>query len=461
MLGIELQRNSGVSLARQIYQTLRGQMTGGRLKQGDALPSTRELARHLAISRNTVCEAYEMLAAEGYIESSQGAKTRVTNGLFLEKAAPAAERFEEPVRTAFTYLVDFKTGQPDLRYLPKSSWLQYLRKAAQDLPQEQWGYSGEAGLPALRREIADWVYRSKGMIINPEDIFITSGATQALHLLAELLLVRGKDIIMEDPCHIGMLRVLQGKGFNTLPVPVDKQGLQTELLQENGACAVYVTPSHQFPLGGILPAARRAALIRFARKNDLFIIEDDYDSEFRYSGSPVAPLYTMDSQRVVYVGTFSKILYPALRIGFVVLPRQFHSRWRNLRRHADVQNPPFEQAALAEYLRTRKLDLHIRKMRNLYGQRREILLQALSEKFGRTWQPWGDASGLHLALEFPGRQFDQAFQMHCKTSGIRITPVDYHSIKKNVHLDKLLLGYGHLGAAEIRQGIALLQSCMN
>lgn len=460
MLGIELHRNSGISLARQIYQALRNQMTEGRLKQGEALPSTREMARHLSVSRNTVCEAYEMLSSEGFIESRQGSQTRVANGLLLEKTDLPVENIEESGPSTFSYLVDFRTGQPDLRYFPKSLWLQYIRKASEDLPQEQWGYSGTEGIPALRKAIADWVFRSKGMTVSSQDIFVTSGATQALHLLAELLSVYGKDILMEDPCHIGMLRVLQGKGFNILPVPVDKQGLQTDSLKRNSACAIYVTPSHQFPLGGILPATRRAALIRFARENDLFIIEDDYDSEFRYCGPPVAPLCTMDPQRVIYVGTFSKILYPALRIGYVVLPHKFHSQWRYLRRHVDVQNPPFEQAALAEYLRTRKLDRHVRQMRKLYGQRREILLQVMEEKFGRVWHPWGDASGLHLALEFPGFHFDESFTLRCKESGIRITPVDYHSIHKGVHLDKLLLGYGHLEAKEIRKGVTLLYDCI-
>lgn len=455
-MAIELQRNSDVSLARQIYQAFRNQMTDGRLEEGEALPSTRELARQLAVSRNTVCEAYEMLSAEGFTESSQGAPTRVAGGLLLKKEVTTREQIERKVTAESSLMVDFKTGQPDLRRFPRNLWLQLMRRAAEDLPPEQWGYSGTEGLPLLRREIAGWLFRSRGMEVRPDDLFIASGATQALHILAELLSAYGKGIMMEDPCHTGMFRVLQGKGLHILPVPVDKQGLQTDSLKKDSASAVYVTPSHQFPLGGILPASRRASLIRFARENSLFIIEDDYDSEFRYSGPPIAPLHTMDPQRVIYVGTFSKILYPALRIGYVVLPRQFHSRWRYLRRHVDVQNPPFEQAALAEYLRTRKLDRHVRQMGRLYGQRREILLQAMEEKFGRTWHPWGDASGLHLALEFPGRRFDKAFALRCREAGIRITPVDYHSIQKGAHLDKLLLGYGHLEESEIRRGVSLL-----
>lgn len=262
--------------------------------------------------------------------------------------------------------------------------------------------------------------------------------------------------MVEDPCHTGMLRVLQRKGIKICPIPVDQQGIQTEYLEGKSAGAVYVTPSHQFPLGGILPASRRAALIRFARDNDLYIIEDDYDSEFRYSGGTIAPLLSMDAERVIYVGTFSKILFPALRIGYVILPPQMQAQWRYIRTHTDVQNPIFEQAALAEYLSTRKLDRHVLKMRKLYGQRRQILLTALQNIFGSEWIPWGDAAGLHLALEFPGMGFDQNFASGAREHGIRITPVDYHSITKGIHQDKILLGYGHLEAAEIQEGVRIL-----
>jgi GntR family transcriptional regulator/MocR family aminotransferase len=219
---------------------------------------------------------------------------------------------------------------------------------------------------------------------------------------------------------------------------------------------VYVTPSHQFPLGGILPAARRAALIRYAREKEVYIIEDDYDSEFRYCGEPVAPLYALDPQRVIYVGTFSKTLFPALRIGFVLLPRILQKRWRTLRTHADVQNPVFEQAALAMLLRTRKLDRHIQKMRRVYGQRRQALLDALKESFGNGFIPWGDAAGLHLAVQFPGMCFDDAFHKACQDQSIYVTPVDRHCIIKGCHSDKLLLGYGHLTPEMIWAGIPLL-----
>lgn len=456
MSGISLQRNNRVSLARQVYQAFKQQMVDGVLRPGEPLPSTRELARQLGIARNTACEAYEMLCAEGFIESRQGAPTRVAQGVGLDRVLPVIEKQECGSRVN-EWQVDFRTGQPDLRHFPRQAWLQLLRKASEEVPLKYWGYAGPEGLPALRKEIALWLFRSRGMVVDAGDIFITAGATQALYLLSDLLFRPGQTMIVEDPGHRGMLSVLQNRNRKISPVPVDEQGLQTSLIKGQEAYAVYITPSHQFPLGGILPAGRRAALIRLARENEQYIIEDDYDSEFRYIGPPVAPLFSMDAQRVIYVGTFSKILFPALRIGYVVLPRTLQEQWRELRTHADVQNPLFEQVVLCEFLRARKLDRHVRNMRKLYAQRRNALLAGLNRIFSNTWRPWGDAAGLHIALEFPVRRFGQDFIRYAREKGVNITNVDYHSINKGVHLDKLLMGYGHLDPQEIASGLELLK----
>jgi GntR family transcriptional regulator/MocR family aminotransferase len=456
MWGIILDRESELPIKRQIYQAIRDWIMSGQLKSGETLPSTRELAKSLNVSRNTVCEAYEMLLAEGYITSRQGAPTRVTEGLCIEKlpdCTPSEKEVAPPPLRA-----DFRTGRPDLRLFPRFLWQQMLHQAGEEMPLDNYGYTGPQGLPELRYEIAAWLFRSRGLIVDPQDIFITAGATHALHLIAELLSRQGQEILMEDPCHSGMLQTFINKGCPIIPVPVDSQGLQTEYLTGGqNACAVYVTPSHQFPLGGILPASRRAELIRFARENVLYIIEDDYDSEFRYGGEPIAPLLAMDSRHVIYVGTFSKIMFPALRIGYVVLPPPLHKRWRDLRTHTDVQNPPFEQAALAEFLRTRKLDRHIQKMRRVYGERRRVLLESLQDVFGSEWTAFGDVAGLHLAIEFPGGYFDTAFKQYCLQKGIYITPLEQHCIQNNSHQSKLLVGYGHLEPEEIRSSIKLLR----
>jgi GntR family transcriptional regulator/MocR family aminotransferase len=252
-------------------------------------------------------------------------------------------------------------------------------------------------------------------------------------------------------------------GLEIRSLPVDGHGMRTELLGSPGlACvrAVYVTPSHQFPLGGILPAGRRAELIRFAREHGAYIIEDDYDSEFRYSGAPIAPMRSMDSERVIYTGTFSKTLFPALRIGFVILPEALQRDWLLRRTHADNRNTPFEQAALAEMLRTRKFDRHVQRMRRLYGQRREVLLQALQEEFGESCQPLGDAAGLHVAVQFPGMRFDEGFSQRAKAAGIRVAPAENYALRKREHSDKLILGFGHMEADVIRKSVAQLYEFM-
>ncbi|SDG60524.1 PLP-dependent aminotransferase family protein [Desulfosporosinus hippei] len=456
MLGIELNRNNELQLWRQIYQHLKELMLSGQLKAGEALPSTRELAKELKVSRNTVCEAYDLLIAEGFILSRQGASTRVSEGLCLEPVKPASSP-KLKSKAVRSISVSFRTGRPDLRQFPRFLWQQLLHKASEELPLEDFGYTGPQGFPALREEIAAWLFRSRGLKVSSEDIFITAGATQGLHLIADILCRENQKILMEDPCHLGMLGTFLNKGCSIIPIPVDAEGMQTDYLSKCGSTGpIYVTPSHQFPLGGILPASRRAALIRFAREKDLYIIEDDYDSEFRYSGEPIAPLYTLDPQRVIYVGTFSKAVFPALRIGYVILPYQLQERWRDLRTHTDVQNPIFEQAALAEFFRTRKLDRHVQKMRKIYGQRRQVLLDSLAEAFGSEWIAYGDSAGLHVAIDFPGRRFDEGFKSSCLKNGIYITPVESHCLEKGRHQSKLLMGYGHLEPDVIRNGVVLL-----
>lgn len=454
MWGIHLDRQSELPLRRQIYQALVDQMIGGKLKAGELLPSTRELAKGLNVSRNTVSDAYEMLIAEGFVISSQGAPTRIAEGLCVEKMPDPIPRTAPHFARVFS--TNFRTGLPDLRQFPRFLWQQMLTKASEEMTPEHYGYTGAQGIPELRKEIALWLYRNRGLSVDDGDIFITQGATHALHLIAELICGDRQEILMEDPCHTGMLHTFLNKGVSVIPIPADEHGIQTEGLKDRKAGAVYVTPSHQFPLGGILPASRRAALIRFAHDKEAFIIEDDYDSEFRYCGEPIAPLFAMDSRRVIYVGTFSKSVYPALRIGYVILPGQLQERWLQLRTYTDVQSPISEQMALMMFLRTRKMDRHIKRMRRIYGERRSILLEALTQTYEGEWHAFGDDAGLHLAVEFPGLHFDDAFRKSGQEKGINLTPVEHHCIEKGRHQSKLLIGYGHLEPAEIRSGITLL-----
>ncbi len=453
----EIYRGSDTPLSRQIYSHIREGIHSGRLPSGTRLPSTRALAASLAVSRSTVCEAYDMLAAEGFTDSRPGAPTTVREGLLLEPPDTAAKREYE---TNPPVLADFTTGRPDLREFPMSLWLKSLAAAMSRLDYRESGYRGPQGLLALREEIASWMYRSRGITACPDDIFITSGATQALCLIAGILRAPGGKAVVEDPGVAGVLEMLLYMGFELQPVPVDGHGMVTDGLSLKDARVVYLTPSHQFPLGGILTADRRAALVRLARESGVYIVEDDYDSEFRHAGAPVSPLYSLDPRRVIYVGTFSKLLFPALRVGYVILPREHHDMWRRLKIYADVQNPVCEQAALSDFLKTRKLDRHIHRMRRLYGKRREALLSALSEFFGDGWQAQGDAAGLHAAISFPGMRFGEDFSKLARESGIRIATAEIHAVRKGLHDNTLLLGYGHLDEQEIYKGVILLKEFM-
>ena len=459
MLLPKIERNTEMPIRRQIYEQIKAQILGGNLAAGDALPSTRQLAAELNIARSTAVEAYDMLLAEGFLTSSRGSKTVVADGIALLGSAPAQRVIREKPKHIIR--ADFSTGRPDIDGFPRGQWRKIIQKAANGLSADVLGYTGPQGYLPLREEIASWLARARGIVANPNDIFITAGATHALRITADMLCPRGGRVVMEDPCHKGLYDTLLSCGCEVRPVPADDRGIQVELIDGNAnASMIYVTPSHQFPLGGILPAARRTALIQFARDHDVWIVEDDYDSEFRYTGEPVAPLYSMDSQRVIYVGTFSKTLFPALRIGFVILPNSLHGQWRELRTHHDVQNPILEQVAMAEFLRSRAMDRHVRTMKKRYAQRRAILMSALTEEFGPDWTTAGDAAGLHVAVRFFGKKFDESFRARCREEDIVAVPVETHCIVKGQHGDQLVLGYGHLEPEQIVSGVSLLASVM-
>ncbi len=453
----EISRGLGTPLSRQIYNHICAGIQSGKLASGSRLASTRSLAASLNVSRSTVCEAYDMLTAEGFIDSRPGAPTRVREGLMLERSGVVPKR--KAVRDT-PVLADFTTGRPDLREFPMSLWLKSFESAMRRLDYRESGYRGPQGLPSLREEISYWMYRSRGITASPDDIFITSGASQALYITADMLAEPGSKAVIEDPGVAGVIDMLRYAGYELHPVPVDSHGMVTDGLSVKNARVIYLTPSHQFPLGGILPAGRRAALVRLARESGIYIVEDDYDSEFRHSGVPVSPLFSMDPQRVIYVGTFSKLLFPALRIGYAILPRELQAEWKRLKVYADVQNPVCDQAALADFLNTRRLDRHIHAMRRLYGKRRDALLSALEEFFKNGFCALGDAAGLHMAVRFPWLKNTEGFSDRARENGIRIATAEVHALAKGLHEDTLLFGYGHLGEREIADGVRLLREFM-
>lgn len=455
-----IDRISEEPIRRQIYRQLYAQILNGELRQGEALASTRQMANDLGVSRSTVVEAYDMLLAEGFLESRQGSQTVVAQGVAIPSVFAQHKPHDPKNRTPI--LADFTTGRPDLASFPRAQWNRLLQQAARTVLIEEYGYTGPQGYLPLREEIAAWLARSRGVSVSAEDIFITAGATHALHILADLLCGSGGRVILEDPCHKGLYDTLLAGNCEIAPVPADDHGMRTDTLSgDERAQMIYVTPSHQFPLGGILPASRRAALIRYAREQGIYIVEDDYDSEFRYTGAPISPLLSMDAERVIYVGTFSKTMFPALRIGYTILPKQLQSRWRYLRTHNDVQNPLFDQAALALFLQSRSFDRHIRTMKNRYAKRRQSLVAALKEHFGDGCVICGDAAGLHLAVKIIGVKFGDDFSSFCRKRGVVIKTMESHCIDHGTRKNQLVLGYGHIEIDAISEAVRFLKETID
>ncbi|MEO3944381.1 PLP-dependent aminotransferase family protein [Gorillibacterium sp. CAU 1737] len=455
MWDIVLTRHREQSLSRQLFFQIKDLILEGKLNAGELLPSSRFLAKELGISRSTVTEAYDMLQAEGFVAGRQGARLNVLEGLSLHQGSAkrlGLEKGKERCEPTRPFWIDFKTGQPDVHQFPHSRWRQLLTRACDRLREEDMGYSDPAGYEPLRNEICEWLFRTRGINAVPQDLFLTAGTTHALSILVDLLASKELPIAVEDPCHSAVIEIVKSRGFPYTAIPVDEHGLQTAFLAAHpfaALSAVYVTPSHQFPLGGIFPAERRAQLVRRARSKGFYILEDDYDSEFRYEGAPITPMYSMDRERVLYMGSFSKTLFPALRIGFVLLPPELHGPWLHGRRYLDVQNSILEQAALAEFLHTRKLDAYIRQSNKRYADKRRVLCESISHYFGSRAVFHGDRSGLHLVLQIPGMAFGEEFLANCKEKGVRVEPVERYCQEKGRHPDKLLMGYGHLSLEEI------------
>jgi len=467
-----LDRGSGTALSRQIAQWFGRAALEGRLAPGEELPSTRSLAEGLCVSRNVVCEAYELLAAEGYILCSAGRRPRVAPGLALAGAfAPPASgaasgealgeapggRRREGCPGLPPVACEFRTGIPDPDTLPRAAWARALLLAAEAAEPRDWLYGRPEGLPALRSEIAAYLFRARGMAVPPERVFVTSGATGALHVLSLALASRGARVAaVEDPCHLGLANTLRGVGLEVAPVEADERGMRVEGLAAIEASLAYVTPSHQFPLGGVLPAERRAALLRWARERGALVVEDDYDSEFRYSGPPVAPLWSLDPESCVYIGTFSKTLFPAIRVGYALVPPALEEAWRAARTQVDVQNPSIPQAALARLLERRDVDRHVARMRRIYARRRAVLLDALRDAFGGAAEVLGDGSGLHVAVRIPGLDAGEELALRARGRGLRLVPASRYSLGGGRCRDTILLGYGAALESRIAPGVAAL-----
>lgn len=465
---------SPLPLNRQICSQIRALILRGDLPAGHRLPSSRHLGKELGVARSTVLEAYDQLLAEGYLESRSGSGTRVARGIRPQvqlqgetEAAglPHATKVETPDPPD---LVNFQSGIPALEHFPLAEWGRLYRQCCESLPASALRYNSPAGVDELREAVAGWLLRMRGLRADPGQIMITTGATQGLRLVARLLSRPNALAIVEDPVHRGLVEVIARADYEIAGIAADAQGMDTGLLhrlpkQTLDRCSfVYVTPSHQYPTGGILSAPRRQTLVDFARCNNCMLVEDDYDGEFRFEGTPISALRELAPERVIYIGSFSKILAPALRIGFAVVPAALVPRWIEEKQFTDVHTDALSQRTLASFITSGALERHIWKMCKLYKRKRLYLLQCLRQKFGSSFAASGEAAGLHMVAEFKGVNFSGNMLAAMRTRGVRAVPVEHHSLRHDgAHAHQLILGYAHLSEQAMERGVDALHAALH
>jgi len=446
---VELDRSDELPLHEQLERSLRENIRRGRLPAGTRLPSTRGLASELGVSRGVVTEAYGQLSAEGYLETRQGAAVRVARA--VRATVPRA-----PARSLLpTFPYHFHPGLPDLAGFPRDRWLRSLRAALGESPLDAVGYGDPRGLPRLRETLADYLGRVRGAAADAENMLVCTGFMQGFSILCRWLHGHGiESIAMENPgWHVHHL-IAEQAGLQTIPVPVDQHGLDVQALADTGARAVLVTPAHQFPTGAVLSRERRAALIEWAEDGERLIVEDDYDAEFRYDRVAVGALQGLASERVLYIGSASKRLAPAMRLGWMLLPSWLSWQLISAKAIEDGGSEAIGQLALCDFIERGELDRHLRRMRLRYQARRESLLAALARSLPQA-QPRGAAAGLFELVELPADTNEAALLAAAGSRGVGMEGLSWHRFTHG-GAPGLLLGYGNLSEPAIEHGVELI-----
>jgi GntR family transcriptional regulator / MocR family aminotransferase len=483
-LAITLDHRAKSPLHRQLYDELRQSILAGRLAAGSRLPSSRALAASLGVSRTTVTQSYDQLISEGYLQTAIGSGTSVCLQLpdELLRTTPVkptalktqakrkiarlsdygeslndAEPLEPPEYEA---AINFRSGRPALEEFPLRLWRRLFLRQYRLGNARMLDYAdGAQGYRPLREAIRNYVSRSRAVNCDASQIVIVNGSQQALDLITRILIDRDDMVGLEDPGYLGARRAFLAQGARLMPVPVDEAGLVVERLTTPVAVkpkVVYVTPSHQFPTGAVLSLPRRLELLAWAEESDGLIIEDDYDSEFRYSSRPIPALQGLaQSQSVIYVGTFSKILFPALRVGYLIVPEYLTRVFSRAKWLADRQTPMLEQKVLTDFINEGHLERHLRRMRTLYDRRRQTLVRALEYHLGGRVEILGENTGMHLMVRLQTALSDEEVVSRARAEGMGLVSAKLYYLK-NGRRDEFVLGYAGLSERKIQEGVRRL-----
>ena len=469
-----------VSVVQRICWAIKDQISAGSLATGDRLPSTRSLALEWGVSRTTVTAAYEQLIAEGYLETKQGARTQVAKGLSLIRSkqgpgAPGALRlssygqralgFDLPASSNVSRLVvDFRYGDLAAPDFPTLGWKKAISAALLRRP-DRLRYADPCGSLELRAALQGYLWRARGLHVNPDQIVVVNGSQQGLDLCARLLLDPGDRAVVENPCYALAWQTFAAAGAELMASDVDREGMQTYALGK--ARVAYVTPSHQFPLGTIMSAGRRQQLLTWARHVGAYVIEDDYDSEFRYGIGPIPELQALgNAERVIYLGTVSKTLSPTLRLGYLVVPAALHDAFSRAKRLFDRHTPSLEQDALAAFIENGGYERHVRRVRRLNAGRRAALLAALTENLGDEITVVGSDAGLHVVVwvnDVPQAE-ENALAARAQAAGLGlygISPLYVDARSSNrPNIAGFVMGYASLDEAKIVEGVRRFASVL-
>jgi GntR family transcriptional regulator/MocR family aminotransferase len=450
----------------QLYEQLRTAIVEGRLTPGDRLIPSRIMATDLHISRATVTEAYGRLSAEGYIEGRSGGGS-VVSAAPLQVRPGSGVAALEPTRRAAGItpydrdptaeaLFDFRPGRLDPALFPVAAWRRCVLRTLNHAPGQ---YDDPGGTPQLRAALANWVARSRGVAATPEDTVVTSGAGHAIDLVARVLTDPGTAVAVEEPGYPPAVSLFRSQGLRVVGVPVDEHGIVVEAIPPR-ARLVYVTPSHQFPLGVVMDRRRRLELLHWAARSGAAIVEDDYDSEFRYTARPLEPLQRLDRDgRVIYVGTFSKSLSPALHVGFLVAPHTLLPALRATRQAVDWCPPPATQEALTHFIVDGYLDQHLRRTRRTYAKRHRLMREALDQFLPAGYRRLPAEAGLHLTVTGPSDPADPDLAPTLRQHGLRVPSLRRH-YAFSPPAAGLLLGFAGLPDPRVVPAVRALRSAL-
>ncbi len=445
-LPLQLPPAGSRDLRRRLHEQLKAAILDGRLAPGLQLPASRALAEQLSLSRNTAMAVYDLLLGEGHIISRPGAGTFVAGGSAKPPLGPGT-------RSEATF--NLRPGRPDASAFPFDIWGRLTGRALRQFGRAGGVYREPAGHPALREAIAGHLSFARGLACSAEDVIVTVGAQQAFELVARTLAGPGRTVIVEDPGYPAAREAFVAAGARVIAAPVDREGLVVDALPE-GAALFCLTPSQQYPLGPPLSVARRAELAAYAARNDALVVEDDYGGEFRFESPPQPPLRARDPDgRVVYVGTFSQSLLPALRIGFVVAPARARAALLAARERSDWHGPAIEHATLAAFIAEGHLARHVRRMRRVYAERRTALLTALAEHAEGRLDPIPAPAGLHVTTLLDPAADARAVVTRAAALGVALDTLDTYAAERAAP-PGLVLGFGQVEATRIDEAVRRL-----